>query len=98
MESGDAGISLAVSWEKDAHATCYLMRHLGKSTGNYWVSVNAGDFNFEDSLLIAHSIDVEEDDSHLVQIRAQYGDFKSEWSSVKATPTKSIDSRYDYNV
>lgn len=79
------GSRMEVSWERDQFANGYSLRHLGKSTHHSWVEIT--DLQFSDENIVAHTVEVSPCDSHLVQIRAHFGDFETEWSDVRVTQT-----------
>ena len=81
------GKTLEVSWEADTFANGYTLRHLGKGTKHVWTEVAHDDLQFNDGHVVAHSLDTCANDTHLVQIRAHYGDFTTEWSAVRVNQT-----------
>ena len=78
------GSTVEVNWEKQSHVTGYSLRHLGESTNKTWQEISEDGFTFQDASSISHSIDMFGEDSHIIQIRAHFGDFRSEWTSLSS--------------
>jgi hypothetical protein len=75
--------TLQVTWHKEPHVNSYSLRHVGQSTRHYWQEISEDAFDSEDESTISHSVEVAGTEGHLVQIRAHFGDFKSEWSTIE---------------